>query len=93
MRERDQSNSSITRVRPFFGELLSRDRTGRTWSARAAGERPRKGWLSAGVLADPGSLLTELVEPRRYRDGVLGTSIEPACFERAVPPSADGCAG
>jgi hypothetical protein len=75
-------NSSITRVRPFFGQLLARDRTGADWLPallRAVGGHET---LEPGVIDDA------LVACRSYKDRVLKASVWlPQCFEHSLAPT------
>jgi len=85
---RGQFNSSITRVRPFFGELLARDASGTTWLPGLLAAAPRASALGDDVRKRPGRLLPAFAEPRDYRDRVLGRTIRLArCFEHPAPPS------
>src|SRR3954464_7088154 len=75
-------NSSITRVRPFFGQLLARDRTGTDWLP--ALRRPARGPPGAA----PGALGADLVACRPYKDRVLKASVWlPQCFEHSLAPT------
>jgi hypothetical protein len=78
-------NSSLTRVRPFFGQLLDRDPTGDSWIGALLG-----GPVPAEVQRGHGSLRHELVECRRYRDRVLKASVWlRCCFEHSIEPSGE----
>jgi hypothetical protein len=85
---RGRFNSSITRVRPVFMALIEADATGRSWLPALLELCPRCDRLPLGVRDEPGVLLPELLEPRLYRDRVLGEVEIPHCFERRVPPPA-----
>lgn len=71
-------DSSITRVRPFFCELLGRDRTGASWLTRMLELAPRFGDLAPGA---PGRLDSSTLTFRR-----VGKVLLPGCFEASVPP-------
>jgi hypothetical protein len=75
-------NSSITRVRPFFGQLLARDRAGSDWLPAL---------LSAAgghAVADLGVIDAALVACRPYKDRVLKASVWlPQCFEHSLAPT------
>jgi hypothetical protein len=74
-------------VRPFFGRLLERDPTGRSWFSTILKAAPHARRLPAELIGDPGDLLPELVVPRPYLDRVLGHTVQlPACFERSARP-------
>ena len=76
-------NSSLTRVRPFFGQLLDRDPTGASWLSALLGDT-----VPDELRAAPGRVQNELVECRRYRDRVLRASVWlPRCFEHSIEPS------
>lgn len=85
--ERGRHNSSITRVRPFFMELIGRDPTGESWLGPLLRAAPHAGRLPPGLADAPGVLLPEVVARRPYEDRVLGATVElEGCFEHAVPP-------
>ncbi|MCZ7590536.1 MAG: hypothetical protein M5U27_17110 [Gaiella sp.] len=86
---RGRFNSSITRVRPVFTSLIERDPTGSVWLPVLLERCPRRERVPAPIRAEPGELLPELAETRRYKDKVLGEIDLLHCFERRVPPAAD----
>jgi hypothetical protein len=71
-----------------FTALIERDPTGRSWLPALLELCPRHDRLPAGVRAEPGELLPELVATRLYKDKVLGEVEILHCFERRVPPPA-----
>jgi hypothetical protein len=72
-------DSSLTRVQPFFGALLARDASGRSWLSALLEATPAGRRRLGTVLEDPGSLFTTLAVPAV--SGRLG------CFEYpAAPP-------
>jgi hypothetical protein len=74
-------DSSITRVRPFFCQLLRRDPWGVSWLSGLLERAPRLGDVRPGA---PGPLESSTLEPKRVDKVVL-----PGCFEASVaPPSA-----
>lgn len=77
-------NSSITRVRPFFQQLLRRDATGVSWLPRLLGlvAAPEPIIRSAGR-----PLLPQCATIRSYADKVWNCTIPlEGCFEYSVPP-------
>lgn len=75
-------NSSITRVRPFFQTLLSRDPSGASWLSKLTAKDE-----------DIGKLLPWVSEKRLYADKVLKrkkygihTIQLYQCFEKRTPP-------
>lgn len=87
-----QHNSSITRVRPYFGQLLSRDKTGSKWlTALLELFTTRGNEFLKGIGNDPGQLLPEFLNKRVYIDkdlkkcGVPNIRLE-KCFEFEIPP-------
>ena len=78
-------NSSVTRVRPVFRDLLTKDATGRSWLReliRLVGNSP----VAAAMLANPGEILPATVQQRQFQDTVLGEIELESCFERSSPP-------
>lgn len=83
-----QWNSSITRVRPFFEELLAGDPSGATWIGRLTEAGSRAPDYPGDLEALQGELSAGLVATRPYNDRILGRTIDLAtCFEYPVPPS------
>lgn len=85
-------NSSITRVRPVFQQLLHKDPTGATWLTDLLDLAPRKAKSRSDAIAKPGILLEEVSKTRRYSDYILrGFGLEQPidlgnCFEKSLPP-------
>ncbi len=80
-------NSSITRVRPFFCQLLDRDPTGESWLPALLEATPGNNLLPADVRKVPG-LLPPTVRERRplpvpALDHVIALE---RCFEYPAPP-------
>jgi hypothetical protein len=73
-------DSSRTRVRPFFGTLMERDPTGRSWLADLLAAAPHPDAVPVGVREGPGTL-----EPRM---STIGADRLLGCFEFPAPPSA-----
>ena len=73
-------DSSLTRVQPFFTELLAKDPGGSSWLPQLLSAAPKGEQALGPVVEDPGTLLAPLVEPTER--GHLG------CFEFAVAPPA-----
>src|SRR5437764_1479673 len=73
-------DSSITRVRPFFCELLRRDCAGASWLGALLELAPRFGDMNPGP---PGRLHPSVLAPKR-----LGDSVLPSCFEASLAPPA-----
>lgn len=75
-------DSSITRVRPFFCELLRRDPSGASWLTALLRLAPRYDDVTPGApVRDPGRLDPSVVAPKR-----VGKAVLPACFEAGVAP-------
>src|SRR4051794_27292118 len=75
-------NSSITRVRPFFGQLLARDHTGADWLPALLSAAGGHDSAELGLIDDA------LVACRSYKDRVLKASIWlPQCFEHSLAPT------
>ena len=94
-KKRGEHNSSITRVRPVFQQLLRRDPPDEAfWLPRllrlASSGQP----LATRLAGSPGLLLPELRKLKchcdpvlKQRFGICGIMLE-ECFEKAVPPTA-----
>ncbi|MEZ5293426.1 MAG: DUF429 domain-containing protein [Vicinamibacterales bacterium] len=78
-------NSSITRVRPVFRQLLAADPTGAAWLPKVL-RLLDPGPVAASMAADPGRLGPQWVQRRPYKDPVLGKIELEACFEYPVLP-------
>jgi hypothetical protein len=72
-------DSSLTRVRPFFGALIVRDPTGKSWLGGLLGSTPHGEAVLGAALRAPGKLESGLTT--RAMNGRLG------CFEFGVAPS------
>ena len=85
---RGRRNSSLTRVRPFFGQLIDKDPTGAGWLRELLGMTQAGQQLLGELDGDPGTLLAECVKPRPYADRILQQTIGlSACFEHPLPPA------
>ena len=71
-------DSSITRVRPFFGALITRDRTGESWLGRLLAATPRGDAVFGERLGEPATLDPTLTAVAS--NDLLG------CFEFGVAP-------
>jgi hypothetical protein len=81
-------NSSRTRVRPVFGDLLRRDPTGRRWLPSLLRLAPRNTAL-AQALAQGGTALDgACLASREVQVPGDAPEVLPGCFERAFPPPA-----
>lgn len=69
-------DSSLTRVRPFFGQLIAREPTGASWLPQLLQAAPRGPEVLARVATEPGELLAELSKPAK--NGLL------RCFEYPI---------
>ena len=78
-------NSSITRVRPVFRQLLGKDPTGASWLSQVM-QLSKSTGLSETTRSEPGIVLPAVSEKRRYRDRVQGTIELERCFEFRVAP-------
>jgi hypothetical protein len=58
-------NSSLTRVQPFFEQLVERDPTGETWLPRLLAIAPRAHEVLGDAVDQPGRLLTPLLGHQR----------------------------
>ena len=87
---RGSYNSSITRVRPVFGQLIRRDPSGATWLPPIL-RTVSAGQLEPDLVESPGDIHSYLFETRTYvdsvlaRHGVLAIELE-RCFEKILPP-------
>jgi hypothetical protein len=80
-------NSSITRVRPLFCRLLSRDPSGVTWLPALLNAAPNGNRLRPSVRNQPGTIDRKLVKRRNVSVPALGAVVSlEHCFEHAVPP-------
>lgn len=75
-------NSSITRVRPFFQQLLQRDPSGREWLPKLLLAAEPRTPLALRLAKNPGVLSTHV----RSKRGHKGCLLE-ECFEASTPPS------
>lgn len=80
-------NSSITRVRPVFQQLLAKDPTGTSWLPQILRLSKSSG-LSGGMGSDPGKVLPAVSQRRTYGDRVQGSIELERCFEFSVAPGA-----
>jgi hypothetical protein len=69
-------NSSLTRVRPFFGTFIARDPSGEPWLGGLLRSTPHGGSVLGATLQHPGKLESELTS--RRANGLL------RCFEFGV---------
>jgi hypothetical protein len=86
------SNSSITRVRPVFTQLLQRDPSGSDWLTELVNCAPNRDCLKRSNEGRP-TILPWCTVPRAFKDRILkGFGIPTidlaACFERKLAPSA-----
>jgi hypothetical protein len=80
-------NSSITRVRPLFYRLLSKDPSGATWLSALLNAAPNRDRLPPSVRDRPGTIDRKLVQRRNVRVPALGAVVSlERCFEHSVPP-------
>jgi len=79
-------NSSITRVRPFFRQLLGRSSTGERWLPSLLRAATHNRDYARALAADPGRLDRNGVCKRPYTDPVLGPISLECCFEKKLPP-------
>lgn len=88
---RGRFNSSITRVRPVFQELLNRDRTGLRWLPALLGIATCNVDYAEKIQKNAGRIQTFCSDLRTYDDrilkfyGVNNVQLE-GCFERSLPP-------
>ena len=91
--QRGKFNSSITRVRPVFQELINQDRTGLSWLPEILKRAPINRNFATRLSENPGTLLEETLQIQRYPDRVLKEygvdkiDLE-TCFEKSLPPPA-----
>lgn len=71
-------DSSLTRVRPFFGNLITADATGQSWLPQLLGAMPNARAVLGDLVGEPGTLLSAITTTTR--NGLLG------CFEFPVSP-------
>jgi hypothetical protein len=85
-----ESNSSITRVRPFFQCLFRREPTGAMWLPALLKSVPFNVDLATRMAKHSGHLLSTLLLPRQYTDRALPRGMQrinlEACFEKPFPP-------
>lgn len=80
-------NSPLTRVRPFFGQLLDRDPTAHDWLTRLLEVAPLRERVPGPILRAPGTLDPVLVGCRGYKDRVLRARVWlRECFEYSIAP-------
>lgn len=84
-------NSSITRVRPFFQQLIHNDSTGKSWIPKIINYTQHKNKLGITLFPNTGKLLPELSTRRKYKDRILKHYKIPQveleeCFENKLPP-------
>jgi hypothetical protein len=58
-------NSSLTRVRPFFGALLARDPSGRSWLRELLKSSPNRAAFADDLSVDPGPLIRADLDPEK----------------------------
>ncbi|MDD2230041.1 MAG: hypothetical protein PHY48_11575 [Candidatus Cloacimonetes bacterium] len=80
-------NSSITRVRPFFRQLYSEDRTGDTWLPKLLLAMPKNKKYSTSLAQKVCKITPYYLEVRNFRDKILGEIPLERCFEYSIPPS------
>ena len=80
-------NSSITRVRPVFRQLVGKDPTGASWLPKIL-QLSKSSGLSGTVRSDPGTVLPAVSEKRPYADPVQGNIELERSFEFSVAPGA-----
>ena len=78
-------NSSVTRVRPVFRQLLGKDPTGASWLSQVL-QLSKSIGLSGTTRSEPGTVLPAVSEKRRYADPVQGNIELERCFEFSVAP-------
>jgi predicted protein tyrosine phosphatase len=79
-------NSSITRVRPFFKQLLAAQPTGAGWLASLLRSSTANPEFARPLADDPGELLPSCSAKRIYPDRVLGNVSLEQCFEKTLQP-------
>ncbi len=88
---RGRFNSSITRVRPFFQNLLKQDATGHRWIPTLLGMVTCNTAYADELAKQAGTLRENCTTLRTFEDGILKLygipSIQLAeCFEHSLPP-------
>jgi len=84
-------HSSITRVRPLFQALIKGDRSGVSWLPGLLRLAAENRAYASGLANNPGRLVREVAQTRRYSDRVLRSygrdeiQLE-TCFEQRLPP-------
>ena len=78
-------NSSLTRVRPVLRRLLEKDPAGASWLPQIL-QLSKSSGLSRATCSEPGAVLPEVSEKRRYADPVQGGIELERCFEFSVAP-------
>ena len=78
-------NSSITRVRPVFRQLLAKDPSGTSWLSQVLQLSDSSG-LCETTRSEPGTVLPAVSKKRRYTDPVQGNIELERCFEFPVAP-------
>jgi hypothetical protein len=80
-------NSSLTRVRPFFDQLITRDPTGEQWLAEIAAGDSR--WNDEAAKPRVlGTLDRELLRGKHHKDNRLGVKVwMRRCFEHPLAPT------
>ncbi len=79
-------NSSRTRVRPVFGDLLRRDPTGRRWLSSLLQLAPRNTALAQALAQRATALDGACLASREVQVPGDGPEVLPGCFERTLPP-------
>lgn len=85
---RPSRNSSHTRVRPAFQQLLKRDPSGASWLPRLL-DLVAVNPVAQRMVANPGRLNPAICVRRRYADRLQGDVEIEQCFEFSVPPRPD----
>lgn len=79
-------NSSLTRVRPFFDQLITRDPTGEQWLAEVVASGA--GGEVSGGPGGLGRLDQELLAGKHHKDNRLGVKVwMRRCFEHPLEPT------
>ena len=79
-------NSSETRVRPVFRQLLARDRTGGSWLPQLIRLATENTAYAEELARACGSIRLEKTQPRGLAAVGGGASLLEGCFERSLPP-------
>ena len=82
-------NSSITRVRPFFRLLFSKDRTGTTWLPKLLLSMTLNKQYSKMLAEKDCQIMPYLLDYRAFHDKILGKILLENCFEYPLPPTKD----